>query len=284
MFAVMGSLAKDRILIPRQSIDKRQPGGGVYYAALAAANAGYDIHAYPLLAKNAAYLLAGLQHERITTTPIWTKASTCYENTYPEQNLERCEKKIVSKAQIQTVEPDVLNRLPEYTALHLTPLSAAEFAPPLFATIRKTCKGILSIDIQGFYADQATPPSQVRQMLQNNVNIVKGSEPEIQWLAETHGVEEALKQLQDMGFQEIIATASHRGSVICVDGHLHHIAAVSVAKPVDPTGCGDAYIAGYLVYRQEGKDPLQAGQFATWLAAKNLEYSGAIEQKIAFKV
>ena len=46
---------------------------------------------------------------------------------------------------------------------------------------------------------------------------------------------------------------------------------------VDTTGCGDAYMAGYLVGRLSKHSPEKSALFASKVAAKNLEFRGAIK-------
>ncbi len=69
-------------------------------------------------------------------------------------------------------------------------------------------------------------------------------------------------------------TLGERGSVVYADGTLEQIPATPVAG-ADPTGAGDAFMAGYLARRRVGDPPAAAARRATALVAALLAGSGA---------
>jgi len=70
----------------------------------------------------------------------------------------------------------------------------------------------------------------------------------------------------------IIVTRGENGSTIYSNQHATlEIRAVATSNPVDPTGCGDAYRAGYLAGLLRGKNTRTCGQLGALLATCNLE-------------
>jgi adenosine kinase len=70
----------------------------------------------------------------------------------------------------------------------------------------------------------------------------------------------------------IIVTRGENGSTIYSSQHeTLEISAVGTSNPVDPTGCGDAYRAGYLAGLLRGKSTRTCGQLGALLATCNLE-------------
>ena len=81
------------------------------------------------------------------------------------------------------------------------------------------------------------------------------------------------------GLEALIVTHGERGSSIYVKGTRHHIEPVAVAKPLDPTGCGDAYRAGILFGIMHGMDWVMAGRLASVIAAIKVASKGTQNHK-----
>ena len=83
-------------------------------------------------------------------------------------------------------------------------------------------------------------------------------------------------RLSGLGPGEVIITRGSKGSLIYSAGRLYAIPAFTPQVPVDPTGCGDTYMAGYLFMRQIGSNPVETGEYASRLAAAKLERNGPL--------
>lgn len=89
----------------------------------------------------------------------------------------------------------------------------------------------------------------------------------------------AAKKILDAGPREVFITLGERGILVGKrrensDTHNYfHLPAVK-CDVVDTTGSGDAFAAGYLVSRHEGKTLLDAVRFGITLAAINCEFKG----------
>lgn len=72
----------------------------------------------------------------------------------------------------------------------------------------------------------------------------------------------------------LIVTRGGKGSEIYVDGEVIHIASAPISKAVDPTGCGDAYRAGFMYGLTTGRDWKTCGQIGALCGAIKIEQSG----------
>ncbi len=72
----------------------------------------------------------------------------------------------------------------------------------------------------------------------------------------------------------LIVTQGAHGSTIMTEGHTHHIPAVTAKKPVDPTGCGDAFRAGLLFGITHHLDWLTTGRLANLIGSFKVECHG----------
>jgi adenosine kinase len=69
------------------------------------------------------------------------------------------------------------------------------------------------------------------------------------------------------GVKALVVTLGAKGSVVLANGARHEIRPVPAAKVVDPTGCGDAYRAGFLYGIAAGLDLAVAAQIASVLGS-----------------
>jgi len=271
--AVVGSISKDRIIIRKTGEDYFQAGGGVYYVSVALASMGADVVAVPMLSKKDENLLSALNHPNIEIIPQWSPRTTSYTNVYPGDSLDVCEKKNTSKVHKFQLDKDVFDVFADCGAIHLVPLSSEELNPFQYQTIRALYDGVISLDGQGFTVGSFPD---LHGHLNGNINIIKVDEAEARYITGKDTEELAVKERHGWGISEILITKASRGSVVYDNEASHAVAAYRPGKILDATGCGDAYIAGYLFRRLGGFNCVEAADYASKIAAKSLEFKGAI--------
>lgn len=84
----------------------------------------------------------------------------------------------------------------------------------------------------------------------------------------------AAKCLMDKGVGNIIVTMGSKGSLICQDGGSVFVKARKV-EAVDTTGAGDCYCGALCVALSEGRNLIEAAEFATKAAAQSVRKAGA---------
>ncbi len=78
------------------------------------------------------------------------------------------------------------------------------------------------------------------------------------------------------GAEEVVVKDGVRGSQVLTGENMSHVAAVEVAQVVDTTAAGDAYNGAYLAARINGQSALQAAAAGADLAARVVQFPGAI--------
>lgn len=69
--------------------------------------------------------------------------------------------------------------------------------------------------------------------------------------------------LRTLGIPEVVLTLGSEGALIVAGDVTTEVDAVPVEGPVDPTGAGDSFLLAYVVARQQGSDPHEAGLIAS---------------------
>lgn len=161
---------------------------------------------------------------------------------------------------------------------HLSPLAPNDIPIEIFKELSTRSK--ISLDVQGYTRkiihgivsnsiwDQL--PEALRM-----VHILKVSESESAIITGETNPIKAVIALSDYGIPEVILTRGQKGSLIYFENEHHEVPAYQPQALVDPTGCGDTYMAGYLHQRSQGKGIIEAGKFGAAMATLKIEQFGA---------
>ncbi|MHC1548615.1 sugar kinase [Phyllobacterium sp. K27] len=82
-------------------------------------------------------------------------------------------------------------------------------------------------------------------------------------------------RIASYGVREIIVKDGTEPALVVVDGHQASVPAVK-AKAIDTTGAGDSFNGGYIAARLAGLDPTKAAASAHKVAARVVEFHGAL--------
>lgn len=276
--AVAGSITRDHIVISNKNERYTQVGGGVYYSSLTLASLGIEVCCFPLLSEKDRELLVGLEHPKIKVIPQWTAETTAYKNTYHTNSLDDCNKEILSRVRGHKINKKIWRDIQSCDAIHLVPLSSDEFDINVFSEIRSNYKGVITIDGQGFTKFSM---DNLGGVLTGNIDILKLDETEILQITGSKEEPVAVNKVKGWAVSEILVTKASKGSIVYVGENSYAIPPYPVSVMVDATGCGDAYMAGYLVGRLFKNSPERSAKFASKVAAKNLEFKGAIKADLS---
>ena len=135
--------------------------------------------------------------------------------------------------------------------------------------------GRLSLDVQGVLrrvqngrVSPADWPDKAAGLA--HVDILKADAGEAEVLTGEGDLDSAARALAALGPKEVIITHGRMGALIHAHGQTIRIAPVHAARVVDPTGCGDSFMAGYLQQRLKSVEVERAGRFAAAVAALKL--------------
>jgi sugar/nucleoside kinase (ribokinase family) len=253
-------------------------GGTGFFSSFAYRKLGLDTTLVTKVANNdRGHLLTKLQHAGITIHCPASRETLQFENIYPSSDPNLRLQSISEFA-----DPLTTNDLVDVFAdvFHLGPLAAGDIEPPLFEEL--ATRGTVALDGQGLLRLRQ-PGQVVRQMaptirdLVQHAHILKADIEEARLLTSCDSVRNALIELQSWGPSEILITDGSRGSIICTPEGMWEIPAYPPSDAVDPTGCGDTYLAGYVTARLRGLSPFQSAHIGAVAASHKLAYAGPLQ-------
>ncbi len=274
-FCVVGHVTRDIVRVGDEATE--MPGGAAYYASLAMRSLGASVAVVTRVAPGDDYLLDRLRSEGIAVFAGDTGRSTAFENVYPDSLASR------TQCVAAIAEPFTVDDVAGIFAgvYHLGPLTAGDIPLQVVATLAE--RSPLSLEAQGFLRGASPGDEPVRlaawpemAAVLELVTYLKVDEAEAGLLTGENDPARMAARLAEYGPSEIVVTGGARGSLVWHQGRTCRIAAHPVARPVDPTGCGDTYFAGYLVARRRGQTPEDAGHAGARAAAAKLAVHGPL--------
>ncbi len=276
---VIGHVTQDRIIIDGK-IEREMAGGTAIYTALALKALGLKVAVLTKTSRqDRRRLLEELETQGIAIFWIESPETTQFDNIYQRDRLDSRQQRVQAVAAPFT--PPDLGQI-QARIFHLGALTnqemSLEFLQAVFAT-----KALISLDGQGFLRQVSNQTVQAADWTEKlpglaGVDILKVDIQEAQLLSGENAIEPAAIALSNWGVREVLITAASLGSWIYQSGTLEKIPAFAPTTAVDPTGCGDTYIAGYLYSRLTGKTSGGAGKFAAQVATRKLEKFGPIRE------
>jgi 2-dehydro-3-deoxygluconokinase len=89
-------------------------------------------------------------------------------------------------------------------------------------------------------------------------------------------MDEAIARIAGCGVEEIVFKDGPEPAVVSIGGRVTSVPAVRVAAPVDTTGAGDSFNAGFLAARMAGRDPVEAARLGHRVAGRVITVRGAL--------
>jgi len=247
------------------------PGGVGHYAALTLQRLGQRVAVVTRLAEaDRDELLAELRTAGVAVVCGGSAATSSFECAYSRQAPD--ERRLAVLAVAEPFTPSDLDGV-DARWLHLGPLTSRDMSQVFIRAA--AALGRVALDAQGLVrrTDGAgmrlVRPVDAASLLRH-VALLKVDAREAAILSREGDVEAAARRLHALGPDEVIVTRGGEGALIFDGNALHTIAAVP-AEIVDPTGCGDTYLAAYLSRRIARDEPRSAGRFAAAAAALTLE-------------
>ncbi len=160
------------------------------------------------------------------------------------------------------------------------PLTRSEVDPACIESVASKCE-IVALDVQGLLRHArghsvALGANPQMPAFLKNVHVLKASLEEALIATGERDWLEAARWFQSHGPREVLVTDGPTGSWIVVGSSAQHVPAFLPERNVDPTGCGDTYLAAYLVRRLVGDRPLDAALFASAAAGVKAGQHGAL--------
>jgi len=275
---VIGHITKEIIRI-KDKVEREMPGGTAYYSSMALRGVGLKVAVITKMSReDRDSLLYELEKTGIIVFCRKSKETTVFQNIYSGRKLHVRVQRV--KAVSSPFSPSDLGEV-SAKVFHIGPLTSRDVSPDLLKAV-STRGGLVSLDIQGLLREIEDSEVRIQDWREKKeglayVDILKTDEEEAAILSGEDNMKKAALTLSRLGPKEIIITSGSRGSLIFARGEFHKIPAFPPKKIIDPTGCGDTYMGGYIFRRLRSNDFSQAGRFAATLASLKIERFGALD-------
>lgn len=164
---------------------------------------------------------------------------------------------------------------------YLGPLTHDDIDTDVYAKLSEQCD-FLVLDAQGLtrkveagkIIKQKSPHT---PEILKHVQLLKVDVEEALILSEEKDLVEAAKKLCRLGPDEIVITRGSKGSLVFSSNRFYEFNPVRAQKIVDPTGCGDTFMAAYLYQRKNAASIEKAAGFASEIAAQKIAQRGPLK-------
>jgi sugar/nucleoside kinase (ribokinase family) len=187
--------------------------------------------------------------------------------------------------------PFTVNDVSQFDArvFHLGPLTKEDISLNVIRFLADRAK--ISLDVQGFlrefekgnrdWAQVSLSGWKEMRAVLPFVNIVKCNEEEAKVLSDEQDLVKIATKLSSIGPEEVIITRGSKDSLVYSKDTTYWVRAYPPrnAIEIDPTGCGDTYMAGYLFYRTRSTKLDEVAKFAAMTASVKLELNGPFTGK-----
>ncbi len=275
---VIGHITREIIRI-KDKVEREMPGGTAFYTSMALRGVGLKVGVITKMSKqDRDTLLYELRKTGIAVFCRKSTQTTVFENIYSGRKLYVRLQKV--KAIASPFSPADLGEV-SAKIFHIGPLTNMDVSPDLLKAV--SLRGdLVSLDIQGLLREIEDGEVRIQDWSEKReglayVDILKADEQEAAILSGEHNMKRAALTLSRLGPKEIIITRGNGGSLIFAHGEFHKIPAFPPKKIIDPTGCGDTFMGGYIFRRLRSNDFSQAGTFAATLASLKTERFGALD-------
>lgn len=260
----IGHATVDRVITP-ESVHV-MPGGTAYYFSSALKTFDVSLSVATSFAQDDSDVFDEYDFKGEGWVIARGRYSHFFENEY-SANRDYRKQRVLSQG-----DPLRLDDISAITAswYHFGPLLAGDISDDLVRWAAK--QGKVSLDVQGCirrvegvqvvherweHADTILPL----------VTTLKANYEEARLLTGAKRIKDCIRYLEKFGIEEIIITLGSNGAIVHTKGQSHFIPAFFVRSPLDTTGCGDTFMAGYLYSKLKGANCCEAGRFAAAMAA-----------------
>ncbi len=276
--AAIGNYTKDTVVHPAGT--RQVDGGGVRYAAYAAAGLGCRVAALTRLAHEDARVVADLEQAGVDVFPVFTSDSTQMRLEYPTTDPDQRTLTAATTAGSYTVEHVDSVAARSYL---ITASIRGEVPVEVVRRLRAT-GATIALDVQGFVRIRQPDGRLVHaewpdaSLVLSMVDILKTDAVEAESLTGESDPEIAARQLAELGPTEVLVT--HRdGLLVLADGTIHE-ARFHPKEMVGRSGRGDTCLGSYTAARL-GVEPAEATIWAAAITSLKMESDGPFHRGIA---
>ena len=273
----VGNYTKDTIITPDGT--RYVDGGGMNYAAHAAARLGRKSAIVTRLSREDEYVVEAIRADGIDCFPVYAPFSTLMTLEYKTHDVDK--RNLYVKATAGTILPTDLDGL-ETKAVVVSPSLRGEVEPEFFTELRKRPGILLSADVQGFVRvlrDETLvyePWPQMPEVLRN-LDILKTDAVEAAYLTGEDNIEKAATFFADFGVREVLLSHSE-GILLHTQGKYYHYK-FHAQSMAGRSGRGDTCVGSYVAMRLT-LPPEEAGKWSAAATSMKVERLGVFNRPI----
>lgn len=272
----IGNFTKDTIITP--SGTRYVDGGGMNYAAHAAAKLGFRVGVVTRLAKEDERVVTRFTQAGIDCYPVYTPSSTLMCLDYPGENPDI--RTLSVKATAGAITPSQVEELEMKSAV-----IGSSLRGEVGLDVIRTLKGkrvCVAADMQGYVRvlrgeELIYEPWAEMQETLAHLDILKSDAVEAEFLTGERDIFKAAKTYASMGPGEIVLTHKD-GVLILADGKFHDLG-FHPENLSGRSGRGDTCIGSYVAMRLV-KPPLEAGIWAAAVTSLKMERLGPFDHPL----
>lgn len=273
----VGNYTKDTIITPDGTwyVD----GGGMNYAAHAAARLGRKSAIVTRLAKEDDHVVTNIRADGIDCYPVYSPSSTLMTLEYKTYDVDK--RNLYVKATAGTIHSSALEGLGA-RAVVVSPSLRGEVEPEFFVEMRKRPGILISADVQGFVRVlrgetlvYETWP-EMPDVLQN-LDILKTDAVEAAYLTGEDNIEKAAAYFARLGVREVLLSHSE-GILVHTKGKFHHYK-FHARSMEGRSGRGDTCVGSYVAMRLS-LPPVEAAKWSAAATSLKVEQHGVFNRSI----
>jgi len=276
--AAIGNYTKDTVVFPTSS--RQVDGGGVRYAAYAAAGLGCRVAAITRLAREDDRVVADLERAGVDVFPFYSPSSTLMQLEYPTSDVDQRILTAAATAGSFTVEQVHEVEARSYV---VTPSIRGEVPIEIVRALRAT-RAVVALDVQGYIRIRRPDGRLVHETWPEAaevlamVDILKADAVEAEALTGEGDVFVAARRMADFGPREVLIT--HRdGLLVVADGQIHQTR-FHPKEIVGRSGRGDTCLGTYTAARL-GASSEEATAWAAAVTSLKMESDGPFHRDFA---
>jgi sugar/nucleoside kinase (ribokinase family) len=261
--AVVGNLSLDRL-----AGSEPRAGGGVFWAARAAAHVGAEVTVAARCApRDRPVALAPLEKLGVPVVRGDAKRTTQFSFHYEGDHRVMTVDAVGDPWSPEDVAAWASSALTDAGWVQVAGLLRTDFPAETVAALARDGRRLL-LDAQGVVRLGRTGP------LAEDANVDPRVFRELAILTTNEHEAKALvgdtepERLRSLGVAEVVLTRASRGAVVVTADAATEIPAARVEGAVDPTGAGDSFALLYLDSRSQGAEPVAAGRRAATVVAE----------------
>lgn len=273
----VGNYTKDTIITPDGT--RYVDGGGMNYAAHAAARLGRKTAIVTRLAKEDDHVVSAVRADGIDCYPVYSPSSTLMTLEYKTHDVDK--RNLYVKAAAGTISPTALDGL-KARAIVVSPSLRGEVEPEFFVEMRKRPGMLISADVQGFVRvlrDESLvyePWPEMPDVLQN-LDILKTDAVEAAYLTGEDNIEKAAAFFAAFGVREVLL--SHSDGILVHTGGMFHHYKFHARSMAGRSGRGDTCVGSYVAMRLT-LPPVEAGKWSAAATSLKVERHGVFDRSV----